>query len=456
LDWEEICPKIPENEIYLLGNPPYLGARKQDFTQKSDIEIVFNDFKGRNGLDYISCWFLKGSNYIRETNSQFAFVSTNSICQGNQVSLLWPLVFSKNVDISFAHKTFKWTNNAKDKAGVAVVIIGLKNVKNIHKKYIFNDGIRLEVQNISPYLTPNSNLIIYPRNKPLRNVPEVVYGNQAIDGGYLTLSEEEKEAIVTSNPSSLKFIRKLYGGNGMLNGISQWCIWVSQNELDEASQIDEFKRRFKQVYEFRLNGGDVAQSLTSIPYRFRYIHEPKDNTIMIPSTSTEDRIYLPVEIKFGKVQTLHSVQVIYDAEIYILSFLLSKIHFLWVKSVAGGLETRIGYSNTICYNTFPFPNITDNQKSELEKYVYKTLEVREYYSEKTLAQLYDPVKMPDNLLDAHHQLDLAVERCYRSKPFESDEERLEYLFKLYEQMIEEEKSRGTLFEMESKPKKKKK
>jgi hypothetical protein len=456
LEWEVVCPKRPENEIYLLGNPPYLGARKQDEIQKSDIEIVFTDFKGRNGLDYISCWFLKGSNYIRETNSQFAFVSTNSICQGNQVSLLWPLVFSKNVDISFAHKTFKWTNNAKDKAGVSVVIIGLKTVENIHKKYIFNNGIRLEVQNISPYLTPNSNLIIYPRNKPLRNVPEVVYGNQAIDGGYLTLSEEEKEEIVTSNPSSLKFIRKLYGGNGMLNGISQWCIWVSQNELDEASQINEFKRRFEQVYEFRLNGGDVAQSLTSIPYRFRYIHEPKDNTIMIPSTSTEDRIYLPVEIKFGKVQTLHSVQVIYDAEIYILSFLLSKIHFLWVKSVAGGLETRIGYSNTICYNTFPFPNITENQKNDLEKHVYQILEEREKHSEKTLAQLYDPIKMPDNLLEAHHQLDLAVESCYRSKPFESDEERLEYLFKLYEQMIEEEKSKGTLFGVENKPKRKKK
>jgi hypothetical protein len=242
----------------------------------------------------------------------------------------------------------------------------------------------------------------------------------------------------------------------MLNGITQWCIWVSKDEFDEASKINEFKIRFEKVYEFRLNGGDVAKSLINIPYRFRYIHEPKDNTIMIPSTSTEERVYLPVEIKFGKIQTLHSVQVIYDAEIYILSFLLSKIHFLWVKAVAGGLETRIGYSNTICYNTFPFPNINENQKNELEKFVFRILEERESHSEKTLAQLYDPNKMPLGLMNAHHQLDLAVERCYRSKPFESDEERLEYLFKLYEQMIEEEKSRGTLFEMESKPKKKKK
>lgn len=456
LDWETVCPKEKGKEVFILGNPPYLGARKQDTIQKSDIEIVFNDIKGRNGLDYISCWFLKGSEYIRGTNSQCAFVSTNSICQGNQVSLLWPVLFNKNVDISFAHNTFKWSNNAKDKAGVSVVIIGLKDIEDLRKKHIFSNGIRLDVNNISPYLTPNSNLIIYPRNKPLRNVPEVVYGNQAIDGGFLTLSEEEKEQIVKNNPKAIKFIRKLYGGNGMLNGLSQWCIWVSQNELEEASKITELKRRFDEVYKFRLNGGEVAQSLVAIPYRFRYVHEPKENTIMIPSTSTEERVYLPVEIKFGKVQSLHSVQVIYDADIFILGFLLSKIHFIWVKSVAGGLETRIGYSNTICYNTFPFPNITEIQKKELEKHVYKILSEREAHSEKTLAQLYDPEKMPDGLREAHHQLDLAVERCYRAKPFETDEERLEYLFKLYEQMIEDEKSKGTLFETEAKPKKKKK
>jgi len=455
LNWDNICPKSINDEIYILGNPPYSGARKQNSQQKSDINHVFSFFKGRGGLDYISCWFYKGAEYIENTNYGFSFVSTNSICQGNQVSLLWPLIFEKSLQISFAHQTFKWKNNAKDKAGVSVVIVGVKDDKFIQRKYVYKKNIKIETNKISPYLTPNSNLIVFPRSKPLRNVPEVVYGNQAIDGGFLTLSELDKIDIINKDSRAEKFILRLYGGNGLINGISQYCIWVTEDNYSEAVQIEEFKNRFDKVLNFRKNGGQVARSLVDIPYRFRYVHESKESIILIPSTSTEERIYLPVDIKFGKVQTLHSVQVIYDADIYILSFLLSNIHFLWVKAVAGGLETRIGYSNTICYNTFPFPDVNSNQEQDLRSCALRILSVREKHPEKTLAQLYDPDKMPEDLKEAHRLNDEAVERCYRSAPFNSDEERLEYLFKLYEKMIEEEKEIDTLFQTE-KPKRKRK
>ncbi|WJS95430.1 N-6 DNA methylase [Flavobacterium johnsoniae] len=444
VDWEVVCPKLPNDETYILGNPPFLGARNQNDEQKSDVSISLKDISGKNSLDYIACWFYLGSKYIQGNNSKFAFVSTNSICQGQQVDLLWPYIFNKNLEIHFAYQAFKWSNNAKKAAVVAVIIVGLRNVNN-ESKYIFTGGTKAIVNNISPYLTNKQNVSVQKRAEPLGVVPRVVYGNQAIDGGFLTLSDDEKNKIFESYPNSEKFIRRLYGGSSLMKGEVQWCIWVNEDEFNEAVKIPEFKRRFDLVYSFRTNGGQVAKSLANIPYRFRYVHEPKEHTIMMPQTSSSKRNYLPVDIKFGNVQTLHSVQVIYDSEITILSFLTSRIHFLWAKSVGGGIKTDITYSNSLCYNTFPFPSLSEYQKGELTQSAFRILEERENYSEKTLAQLYDPEKMPKGLREAHHLNDLAVERCYRSKPFESDEERLEYLFKLYEKMIAEEKEKDMLF-----------
>ena len=215
-----------------------------------------------------------------------------------------------------------------------------------------------------------------------------------------------------------------------------------------------FKLKFERVLEFRKNGGQVASSLINTPYSFRYVHEPKESMLILNKVASENRTYLPVDIIFGNVIALQTVQVIYDPDLYLMGILSSKIHMLWVKAVAGGMKTDIVYSNSLCYNAFPFASILETQKKEIEKNVYRILEERERFSDKTLAQLYDPNKMPNGLREAHHQLDLAVEQCYRSKPFDSDEERLEYLFKLYEQMIAEENTKGTLFEIEPKQKKK--
>jgi len=456
LDWEKVCPKEKGDEIYVLGNPPYMGARFQSKEQKDDVKFVFDGMKGENSIDYISCWFLKGAKYVNTIKSCAAFVSTNSITQGEQIALLWPEIFKNNVEISFAHQKFKWTNNAKGNAGVTCVIVGVQNPKHIKSKKIYVDNIVKNANNISPYLTDNANLFINKRSKPLRNVPALVYGNQAIEGGHLILSDIEKSEIVNNYPSSLKFFRRLFGADDFINDIKRWCIWIYEKDLKEAKSIKPIADRIKKVEEFRKTGGDVARSLVPIPYRFRYVHEAKKNLLIVPRTTSERRTYLPVGIKNADVIVTDSTQVVYDPELYIMGFLSSRMHMTWVKAVAGGLETRIGYSNSLCYNSYPFPSLSKDQKDIIDKAVYKVLEERENHSEKTLAQLYDPEKMPDGLREAHHQLDLAVERCYRAKPFETDEERLEYLFKLYEQMIEDEKSKGTLFEIEAKPKKKKK
>jgi hypothetical protein len=456
LDWEYVCPKSNIDEVYLFGNPPFLGARFQNKEQKSDVQLTFHGIEGHNSLDYISCWFYKGANYIKETNSQMAFVSTNSICQGEQVDLLWPNILKLDVGISFSHLAFRWSNNAKNEAVVAVIIVGLK--PNVLKKklYIYSNNLKKEVWNISPYLTENKNVIIKKRSVPFSDVPNLVYGNQAIDGGHLIITDELVREILKENPNAIKFLRKLYGARDFMDNTPRWCIWVSDSEYNEARKIKQFEIQFDLVKNYRIGAGDVARSLINIPYRFRYVHEANSNLLIIPRTTSVRRKYLPIGFKEKGNIVTDSIQVIYDSEPYIMGILSSNIHMIWVKAVAGGIKTDIGYSNSLCYNSFPFPRINEIQKQDLEKHVYKILEEREIYSEKTLAQLYDPDKMPDGLREVHNQLDLAVEKCYRSKPFESDEERLEYLFKLYEQMIDEEKSRGTLFETESKPKKKKK
>lgn len=454
LDWVEICPKNEGDEIYILGNPPYQGARKQSIDQKKDIEIVFGNKPGINSIDYICCWFYKGALYNQKQNASCAFVTTNSICQGEQISLFWPTIYELNNEISFAYKPFIWANNAKNKAAVFVIIIGLRLVSN-KNKILFFDNLSKHVNNISPYLTDNPNVIVTKKSKPPKGLPELVYGNQAIEGGFLILSPDEKDKLIKDSPLAEKFIRPLYGAEDYMNNSCRYCIWITANNLAEASSIPQIKERIQKVKEFRENGGQVAKSLLSIPYRFRYVHEAKENLLILPRTISERRKYIPVGFLDKSIIVTDATQVIYDPEIYIFSLLTSKIHILWVHAVAGRLKMDPRYSNSICYNNFPFPNISNQKKEDLEQSVFRILEERETHSEKTLAQLYDPNNMPMGLREAHRLNDLAVERCYRSKPFESDEERLEYLFKLYEKMIAEEKEKGTLFEVEKKARKQK-
>lgn len=454
LDWELVCPKKVDDEIYIMGNPPYYGARNQSIEQKEDVKFIYNNDKIHKDADYISCWFIVAANFIKGINAKFSFVSTNSICQGDHVAVLWPRIFGKGIEIYFAYEAFKWTNNAKDEAGVTCIIVGLRNFQS-SAKFIFKDKFKFQVNHINGYLANAKNIIVEKRVEPISQRPKVVMGSQARDGGHLILSTVEKEIIESTYPQSSIFFRKLIGSEEYINGLERWCLWISDKDKELALSIPPIKSRIESVFDFRISSkAHTTNTYSSIPHKFAQRAHKNNVSIIIPAVSSERREYIPFGFLDGNAIISNRAFVIYEDVPFLFSLISSKLHMLWIKAVAGRLETRINYSSGICYNTFPFPNISESQKQELESHVYRILEEREKHSEKTLAQLYDPDKMPEGLRKAHHQNDLAVERCYRSRPFESAEERLEYLFKLYEQMIEEEKNRGTLFAGETKTKKK--
>ncbi|AIJ37067.1 class I SAM-dependent DNA methyltransferase [Flavobacterium psychrophilum] len=434
IDWEKACPKSKNDEIYILGNPPYLGYSRQDIEQKKDMEIVFSEIRDYKKLDYISCWFIKASNFISKTNHKFSFVTTNSITQGEQVALLWPFIFSKELEIGFAHTSFKWTNNAKGNAGVSVVIIGLQNILN-QDKHLFYNGLTKKVANINAYLIEGSNVIVNQIMTPISELPNMIKGSSPGDGGNLLLNENELNIILKENPQASKFIKKYLGADEFLYGKIRYCILVNKDDYVIANSIKPFNERFEKVKKMRLaSKKEATRKKASFPYEFDEKKYKESDSIIIPQTSSELRPYIPVGFLNSDVVISNAARVIYDAEPWMFGLLSSNIHFVWVKAVAGRLETRIQYSNTLCYNTFPFPTISEKQKENINLHVFAILEEREKYPEKNLAQLYDASKIPKGLKAAHHELDLAIERCYRLKPFESDVERLEFLFNEYEKM----------------------
>jgi len=455
LDWEEVCSKNEGDEIYILGNPPYAGQKKQNKSQKDDMTFLFSHFKTYKTLDYISVWFFKAAQFVNNTNNiSFSFVSTNSICQANHVSSLWPSLLGFGVEIFFAYRDFKWTNNARHNAGVVCVIIGVTNAFT-GKKKIYTDQNIIMVNNINPYLIDSKDLIISKRATCISNLPEMVSGNMALDDGLLMIETvEEKENIIKNNPIASRFIRETTGGREFLHNEKRWCLWIEDEELEMAKSMNAIKKKIDDCYNFRINGGEVAKSLAYRSHQFRYRHTSNLNQLIIPQTTSENRDYIPIGFFEKDIVIQQSAQVIYDPEMFIFSVLTSRIHLVWVNIIGGKQGLSIRYSPSICYNTFPFPPISTQRKNEMTQAVFRILEEREKHSDKTLAQLYDPDRMPDGLREAHRQNDLIIEKCYRSTPFKSDEERLEYLFKLYEKMIAEEKDKGTLFEKPKKTRKK--
>jgi hypothetical protein len=437
LDWQKICPVESSAETYVLGNPPYLGFSLQDANQKEDLKI---NWGGTTKLDYISIWFLRASKYIREGKSKFAFVTTNSINQGEQVGLLWTYVLNDGLEIFFAHTSFKWTNNAKKNAGVTCNIVGVA-AKSDSKKTLYVDGMQKIVNSINPYLTEGENQIIFKRSKPLSNLPTMMLGDMAKDGGHLVFSKEEANELIKLYPSTRKYLKRFIGAIDFIRGIERWCLWVLEQEYEDAAKNPIILDRFNKVVKARLESDKVAtQNYSTRPYRFVEIRRQGEPSIIVPTTSSELRKYIPIGF-VGKEDVVTAPnQAIYNPPLYIFAVISSYMHMTWVRAVAGRLESRIRYSSVLCYNTFPFPKISDSQKENLETHVMKVLAEREKNSEKTMSELYDSDEMPEDLKEAHNELDLAIERCYRAKPFTSDEERLEYLFKLYEEMIRNEKS----------------
>jgi hypothetical protein len=431
ISWDSFCKKDKGN-VYILGNPPYLGFSLQNSEQKEDIKL---NLGGASKLDYISIWFLKASSYIKNTNFKFAFVTTNSINQGEQISLLWPSIFKMNLEIYFAYTSFKWTNNAVKNAAVSCNIIGIASRAN-NKKFIYTENIRREVNSISPYLTANSNSYVTKRSTPLSNFPIMMLGDMAKDGGNLVLSKEEKNVLLKTSPQAKKYIKRFIGAIDLIRGEERWCLWISEEDFVDAAKIPFIKDRFNKVSQSRLASEKVAtQEYANKPYRFVEIRYRNSPSILIPTTSSELREYIPIGfIDKDSIVTAPN-QAIYDPPTYLFAVVSSKMHMIWVKAVGGKLKNDIRYSSVLCYNTFPFPDISLNQKNFLEESVHTLLDVREKYSNHTLSKLYDKQQMPDDLKLAHKQIDSLVESCYRKEPFISDEERLEYLFNMYESLI---------------------
>lgn len=467
LDWEEVCPKGirgitkkemeqktlfelqqakqleiqgTDNEIYILGNPPYLGARLQSEEQKHDMFLVFNNLiDGYNNLDYISCWFKKATDYIHNTNSQFAFVTTNSICQGAQVSLLWKNLLKNGVEIGFAYQSFKWTNNAKSNAGVTCVIIGLRN-ESSKPKYLITSRAKEVVKNINGYLIESNNIYVPSTKKAISHIPSINYGSFALDDGNYTLTTEEYLKIKQSDIRAIEFLKEFIGAKELIQGIKRYCIWINDDNIEQAKKIELINERIQRVKKWRSNSSRKSTvKLAEYPYRFAEIRQPQSSYIALPTVSSERRVYIPMAYLSKDVIASNQIFVIPNAEPWVFGVVTSRMHMVWVRAVAGKLETRLRYSAELCYNTFPFPNISDKQKKNIEYYVNNILAEREKHSDKTMAELYDPDKMPQGLKEAHHSLDIAIEKCYRSTPFESDEKRLEHLFKRYEIMTNPDK-----------------
>lgn len=433
VSWEEACPPTDQSHTYILGNPPYLGSKKQSKSQKAEIAAIFAGTTNYKNLDYIACWFMLAAKYIQKASASSGLVTTNSIVQGDQVALLWPRIWETQSEIVFAVEQFKWGNNAKNAAGVTCVVVGLGK-PNATNKWIYHDGYRQKANNISPYLTDASNVIVGKRNKPLSKLPEMVVGNMSLDGGFLKLNSEEKAALVSSYPATAKFIRSLTGGNEFLYNEENWCIWIEDNQLEEALSIPPLKERIQAVREARETGGDVARTLLHRSHQFRYRRVAQGNMLLVPCTSSERREYLQVGMLPAGSISLHSAQVVYEANLLTFAIVSSRLHMLWTKATCGTLDSRVRYSNVLAYNNFPVPKMMESIRSRLEAQALEILSVREEFPELCVADMYDPNKMPAKLKQAHEDLDVALESAYQSTPFSNDADRLKCLFKLYEKM----------------------
>lgn len=432
ISWEKVCRG--NGETYIIGNPSYSGARKQSPAQKADIARVFKGYKKISNLDYAACWFLLATKYICAHGGGYAFVTTNSLTQGEQVQLLWPKILEKDVRIRFAYTSFKWKNDARNKSAVTVVIIGVVPDSNKQPCELYTDITVLEPKNISPYLTPNGT-IIKSRSSALSNLPKMVKGNMPLYWSDYLMTHEEMEELTTREPRAKKFLKKVIGSEEFINGVERWCFWIHNDEVEEARSITYIADRIEWVRQKRLASKDFsARSHATHSHSFRENRETTKSSLVVPSVSSEKRIYIPIGFIDKNTIVTNLACMIYDCEPWIFGVVASRMHNVWVRTVCGALETRIRYSSKLGYNTFPFPNVSQEKKDEITRRVFAIIAAREKYSGKTLAELYAPSNMPNELGYAHSLLDAVIDHCYKETPFVSDQERLDCLFELYNKM----------------------
>ena len=463
LDWNSVCPNVPHetssvhmvsmfdelndeaepqktevvyDEIYVIGNPPYKGADEQTSSMKSDLDFYFRNEDYSKNIDYVGLWFIKGSRYIKNTNARLAFVTTDSVCQGEHVSIMFPKIFNEKVEIGFAYESFKWANNAKDNAQVMVTVIGLRNISK-DKKYIYEKTSIKAVSNINPYLIEGDDIIVEKTRTPINGLPNMVMGSMARTKN-LVLSKSEKDKIISDDPAAVDYIKRFMGTDELNNGKDRYCIWVDSKNYSEADKINSLHERFEAVRKERMDSKAAStRAMAVTPYKFAQISYEKKNAIIVSTVNKASNPYILASVVDENIIISNLAFAIYTDDLHILPLIMSRMNIVWAKCVCGKRGEGIRYSNTLGYNTLPVPPLTPNQKDELRESALDILMARENHTEMTLAQMYDPKKMPEDLRVAHYKNDILVEKLYQPKAFLDDEERLAKLFAMYEELTKD-------------------
>lgn len=441
LDQPQIDFENEGGETYICGNPPYLGSKWQKEEHKEDLKAIFDSrTPAWKSLDYVAGWFIKAADYGLRSKASAAFVSTNSICQGQQVPILWPLIFETGHQISFAHTSFKWANLASHNAGVIVAIVGIsRDLSSLKRLFsIADDGsvIERQVSNINAYLVAGANKPINVARSPIGNLSPMLFGNMPRDGGHFILSADERMQVLASHPELARFIRPYLGSEQMIQGKPRWCIWIEAKDSEFASAHPYLHALLSRVREFRASSAAAStRDFASKPYRFVQIAgTAKRHTLAVAKVSSERRSYLPIHL-FGRETIMSDLLfALYDAPLWNMSIVASRLHLVWIGTVCGKLKTDFRYSNTLGWNTFPVPTLTEKNKADLTRCAEDILLAREAHFPATLAALYEPEKIPANLQEVHERNDEVLERIYIGRRFRNDTERLEKLFDLYTRM----------------------
>ena len=447
MGWDTIVPS--KDNLLILGNPPFIGKQNRNAAQIADMDAICQPLKTKGLpnygiLDYVTLWYIKAALFIEHTSIKVAFVSTNSITQGEQVAVLWQFLFSKGIKIDFAHRTFRWSNEARGKAQVFCVIIGFSSDGRSEAKRLFDyetpqsEAHEIFAKNINPYLVDAPDVVIPSRTRPLCKVPEILKGNQPTDAGYFLFNDEEKAAFLNKEPKAEGFIRKFLGAQEFINGQNRWCLWLKDTSPSQWRMLPEIVKRIELVKEYRLKSTKAATvKKAEIPYLFDEIRHPESDYLLIPSASSENRRYVPIGYISKDVIASNAVMFVPNPTSYLFGVLTSTMHMAWMRAVCGRLKSDYRYSNNIVYNNFPFPEaVSEKQQAKVEEKAQAVISARELFPNATLADLYDPLSMPRELLKAHRELDEAVDATYRRAPFKTELERLEYLFELYTKYAE--------------------
>lgn len=439
IDWREVCDP-DAGPTYVLGNPPYQGGTRQSLAQKEDLGIAIGDSSVNKYLDYVAAWLFKAGEYVSGQDEAAAgLVATNSIVQGSQVAMLWPRIFDLGVEITFAYAPFRWSNAAKRNAGVTCTIIGLARSGARTEKALYSGWVKKSARSINPYLVPDGrDVIVTGSRRSLAGLPPMVFGSMPRDGGNLLLTRQEADELVGREPEAERFIRRYGGAKEAIDGSWRACLWIEDDVAGEALAIPEIAERVARVREFRRksDAGSTREAAAE-PHRFVQRAHQSGTAIIVPSVSSERREYVPIDFVDDRTVISNAANAIYGAGLWLFGLIQSRMHMVWLRAVGGRLESRYRYSAILVYNTFPVPSLSAGDRDALKAGAVGVLAAREQFPERTLAELYDPDKMPQGVLEAHIRLDETVDRLYRPRPFESDEERLKVLFDMYEAAVAE-------------------